>query len=60
MDFVVGYVVTFLGLEMACHFVVCRLRDKRIKQVKSVITPEIRYVDRGWTRIRESQEKRGW
>ncbi|MFZ0510181.1 MAG: hypothetical protein WAM14_01130 [Candidatus Nitrosopolaris sp.] len=45
MYFVIGYVITYLALETAWHFAVCRLQDKTIKhkQVKMVMTAERGY-----------------
>ena len=48
MYFIIGYVITYLALEIAWHFTACRLSDKMIKpclfkQVKMVITPKRGY-----------------
>jgi hypothetical protein len=53
MDFVIGYIITYLVLETAWHFAACRLQDKTIKpclfkQVKMVMTAERGYAGRGW------------
>jgi hypothetical protein len=63
--FVTGYVITYLGLEIAWHFAACGLQDKRIKpclfkQVKMVMTAERRYTDREWMRNRSRRGKQGW
>lgn len=40
---VIGFVVTYLSLELAWHFTACRIKDKRIrpcmfKEIKTVLT----------------------
>ena len=40
---VIGFVVTYLSLELAWHFTVCRIKDKKIrpcmfKEIKTVLT----------------------
>jgi hypothetical protein len=40
---VIGFVVTFLSLELAWHFTACRIKDKKIrpclyKEIKTVLT----------------------
>jgi hypothetical protein len=40
---VIGFVVTYLSLELAWHFTACRIKDKKIrpcmfKEIKTVLT----------------------
>ena len=48
MDFVIGYIITYLALETAWHFEACRLQDKTIKPCLFKQTAERGYRGRGW------------
>jgi hypothetical protein len=41
-DLVIGFVVTYLSLELAWHFTACRIKDKKLrpcmsKEIKTVL-----------------------
>ena len=49
---VVGFVVTYLSLELAWHFTACRIKDKKIrpcmfKEIKTILVAAAPQANRG-------------